>query len=78
MTSHIEPPKAYVRALLQSAISLWVPYFAPIHGGINARALSVLRDPGPVTQRETGSGFISIENDDPLPNGSAIASSPSA
>lgn len=41
-----------------------VPYVAPIYGGVNARLLSILRDPGPKTQGKEGSGFLSIENDD--------------
>ncbi|WP_199184002.1 hypothetical protein [Cryobacterium sp. Y57] len=60
---HIKPVNDYVDEI--STPDLWVPCVAPIHGGINARVLFVLRDPGPATQRETGSGFISIENDDP-------------
>ena len=43
----------------------WAPYVAPIHGGINARILSILRDPGPATRDgDAGSGFLCIENDD--------------
>lgn len=41
-----------------------VPYVAPIYGGVNARLLSILRDPGSRTQGKEGSGFLSIENDD--------------
>jgi len=42
-----------------------VPYIAPIYGGINAKLLSILRDPGPKTQLEdNGSGFLCLENDD--------------
>lgn len=41
------------------------PYIAPIYGGINAKLLSILRDPGPKTQlEENGSGFLCLENDD--------------
>jgi hypothetical protein len=36
-----------------------------MYGGVNARLLSVLRDPGPKTRSEDGSGFLSMENDDP-------------
>jgi len=43
----------------------WMPHVAPLHGGINAEVLSVLRDPGPATQVGSGSGFLCIENDDP-------------
>lgn len=35
-----------------------------MYGGINARLLSVLRDPGPKTQEDHGSGFLCMENDD--------------
>jgi hypothetical protein len=36
-----------------------------MYGGVNARLLSVLRDPGPMTQETTnGSGFLCMENDD--------------
>lgn len=42
-----------------------VPYIAPIYGGVNARLLSVLRDPGPKTQLEDGgSGFLYLGNND--------------
>lgn len=43
----------------------WMPHVAPCHGGVEARMLSVLRDPGPKTQASTGSGFLCVENDDP-------------
>ncbi|MFI1358091.1 uracil-DNA glycosylase [Streptomyces sp. NPDC020898] len=42
----------------------WMPYVAPWHGGVEARVLCVLRDPGPKTQEGTGSGFLCVENDD--------------
>src|SRR5437879_4601334 len=41
------------------------PYVAPMYGGINAKILYVLRDPGPMTDDcNRGSGFICMENDD--------------
>ena len=43
----------------------WMPYVAPCHGGVDARVLSVLRDPGPKTAEQGGSGFLCIDNDDP-------------
>jgi hypothetical protein len=43
----------------------WMPHVAPWHGGVQARALSVLRDPGPKTRDGIGSGFLCVENDDP-------------
>ncbi|NEM90881.1 uracil-DNA glycosylase [Galbitalea soli] len=43
----------------------WAPYVAPLHGGIDAQVLSILRDPGPATQAGVGSGFLAVENDDP-------------
>lgn len=42
----------------------WMPYVAPWHGGVEARVLCILRDPGPKTQNGTGSGFLCVENDD--------------
>jgi hypothetical protein len=41
------------------------PYIPPICGGIDALALSISRDPGPKAGGIEGSGFLSIENDDP-------------
>jgi hypothetical protein len=44
----------------------WVPYVAPIYGGVEAEMLSILRDPGPMTNAaQNGSGFLCLENDDP-------------
>ena len=41
------------------------PYIPPICGGADALALSISRDPGPKAGGIKGSGFLSIENDDP-------------
>lgn len=41
------------------------PYIPPICGGVDALALSISRDPGPKAGGIEGSGFLSIENDDP-------------
>ncbi len=45
----------------------WLPHIAPVHGGMNARLLWVLRDPGPAVQdpERPGAGFLCVENDDP-------------
>jgi hypothetical protein len=43
----------------------WMPHIAPWHGGVLARVLSVLRDPGPMTRDGVGSGFLCVENNDP-------------
>lgn len=43
----------------------FAPYVAPLHGGIESRMLSILRDPGPKTTDSDGSGMLCIENDDP-------------
>lgn len=61
---HIAPVNRYVDELATVGRG-WLPYVAPLHGGIDARVLSILRDPGPATQASTGSGFLCIENDDP-------------
>lgn len=60
--AHIKPITRYVDRL--RATGEWLPYVAPLHGGVNARMLSVLRDPGPKTRDEVGSGMLCIENND--------------
>lgn len=62
--SHVRPINELVDSLRDETRG-WMPHVAPLHGGINAGALSVLRDPGPATQVGSGSGFLCIENDDP-------------
>lgn len=61
---HVAPVNRYVDELRQAGTG-WVPYVAPLHGGVDARVMSVLRDPGPGTQDGSGSGFLCVENDDP-------------
>jgi hypothetical protein len=41
------------------------PYIPPMCGGVDALALSISRDPGPRAGGIRGSGFLSVENDDP-------------
>jgi Uracil DNA glycosylase superfamily len=61
---HVAPINALVDDLRQCGRG-WVPYVAPIYGGVNAQMLSVLRDPGPMTNSTgKGSGFLCLENDD--------------
>jgi Uracil DNA glycosylase superfamily len=60
---HIAPINHYVDEIRSLGFG-WAPYVAPIHGGVDARVLSILRDPGPATQDDDGSGFLCIENDD--------------
>lgn len=45
----------------------WMPHVAPVHGGVDARMLFVLRDPGPKTENpdRKNEGFLCVENDDP-------------
>ncbi|NQU46925.1 MAG: uracil-DNA glycosylase [Chlorobium sp.] len=63
---HIAPINQYVDTLRKQAEKGSVPYVPPMYGGINARLLSLMRDPGPMTQDAAGgSGFICMENDDP-------------
>ncbi len=61
---HIAPINNLVDELAREPGRGWLPYVAPIYGGVTARLLSVLRDPGPATRSEEGSGFLSMENDD--------------
>lgn len=59
---HVAPINEYIDSI---RVPHWLPYVAPIHGGIDSRVLTLLRDPGPRTQDIGGSGFLCIENDDP-------------
>ncbi len=61
---HIAPLNRIVDELRSDPERGWAPYIAPLYGGVNARLLSVLRDPGPKTQDNIGSGFLCMENDD--------------
>ena len=58
---HVAPVNRYVDELREMARG-WVPYVAPLHGGIEGRALFLLRDPGPMTDPSRGSGFLCVEN----------------
>jgi hypothetical protein len=60
---HIAPINRLVEDLRRDG--LVPPYVAPMYGGVRAKLLSILRDPGPKTQEEKGgSGFLCMENDD--------------
>lgn len=64
---HVEAVNRLVDDLMEAeppAGRGWVPYIAPLHGGSEARVLSILRDPGPKTNKDTGSGMLCVENDD--------------
>jgi hypothetical protein len=62
---HVAPINALVDELRTEGRG-WVPYVAPIYGGVKAEMLSILRDPGPMTNAaQDGSGFLCLENDDP-------------
>ncbi len=63
---HIVAINKFVDELNEQGARGKTPYVAPMYGGVAARLLSVLRDPGPKTQSENeGSGFLCMENDDP-------------
>jgi hypothetical protein len=62
--AHVAPINALVDRLSDPGGREWMPYVAPMHGGVDATVLSLLRDPRPATQRRKGSGFLCIENDD--------------
>ena len=62
---HIAPFTELVDDLVAQAGRGWMPYIAPLYGGVNARVLSIFRDPGPKTQDGTGSGMLCCQNDDP-------------
>jgi hypothetical protein len=62
---HMAPINAFVDKIRDKDGRGWVPYIAPHHGGTDAQILSILRDPGPAAHSDKGSGFLSVENDDP-------------
>src|SRR5262245_22189911 len=55
--AHAAPINRLVDSLRSSERG-WLPYVAPMYGGVHARLLSLLRDPGPKTQADAGSGFL--------------------
>jgi hypothetical protein len=64
---HVTAVNSFVEQLREADPPIgrgWVPYVAPLHGGSEARVLSVLRDPGPMTHETRGSGMLCVENDD--------------
>ena len=62
---HVAPINALVDELRDLDGRGWVPYVAPVYGGIYARVLCIQRDPGPMTRSQHGgSGFLCPENDD--------------
>lgn len=61
---HIKPINEFVARLTDRDGRGWLPRVAPLHGGVDAKILSVLSDPGKATQDGKGSGFLCIENDD--------------
>lgn len=62
---HVAPISRMVDEL--SGDGRWMPHVAPVHGGVEARMLFVLRDPGPKTKDpdHKNEGFLCVENDDP-------------
>ena len=58
---HIAPLTQYVEELRELGRGK-IPYFDPMDGGVNAKILFVLQNPGP---KAVASGFISRNNDDP-------------
>lgn len=59
---HVEPLNRMVDELRGG--DEWLPYVAPILGGVDARVLAIFRDPGPKTRDGVGSGMLCPENDD--------------
>ena len=59
---HISPLTEFAASLRTA--DLIVPNFDPMDGGIDARMLFLFEKPGPKTDPEGGSGFISRDNDD--------------
>ncbi len=60
--AHVAPINKFVAQLQDRDGRGWMPEIPPTCGGVRARVLTVLRDPGKYTLR---SGLLSIENRDP-------------
>lgn len=64
-TTHVEPINRWVDAGLNGGGTHGsAPYIAPMHGGVDADVVALLRDPGPMADAGEGSGFLCTENDD--------------
>ena len=61
---HVAPITELARKI-EDAVGLQVPGADPDWGGVDARVLILLRDPGTRTDAEGGSGLVSPDNDDP-------------
>ena len=62
---HVKPLKDFATGLQAEKSGSVVPFFDPLDGGTQARALFLLEKPGPKTvPKKGGSGFISRDNDD--------------
>jgi hypothetical protein len=63
--AHVAPLNRWIDAELNAnAATGTAPYIPPLHGGVNASVVALLRDPGPKADGDRGSGFLAIENDD--------------
>ncbi|MBL4810659.1 MAG: DUF1572 family protein [Phycisphaerales bacterium] len=62
LCTHVRPLNELVRNWNAEGMS--VPWFDPIGGGVDAKVLFLLQDPGKMADGVEGSGFISHDNDD--------------
>lgn len=62
---NVAPINRYVDELGEKQYEAKPPYVPPMYFGVTGHALGVFRDPGPRAGGEKGSGFLSVENDDP-------------
>ncbi|NQU38043.1 MAG: uracil-DNA glycosylase [Actinobacteria bacterium] len=62
---HVAPINQLVDELSGVFQDSTCPYVSPYHGGVNARILSILANPGNGAGGGKGSGFLTIENSDP-------------
>jgi hypothetical protein len=68
---HVKPINELVDRLRDPQGRGWVPYIAPVHGGVDSWILSILRDPGPATQDGVGSVSCALRMTTRPPNSSA-------
>ncbi len=59
--AHVAPLNRWIDERNEASAPEWLPFISPIHGGVNARIITLLRDPGPQVAH---SKMLSVRNED--------------
>jgi hypothetical protein len=49
--AHVAPLNLWIDERNEASAPEWLPFISPIHGGVNARIITLLRDPGPFAMK---------------------------